>query len=487
MLKYETKQIDPDAESIIAALTEATAAANKRCRSRLLNDDPAKWRKFARSAAASPEGYAMFRGGKGGIPATQVLAAWWTDSIGRKHVVVRGRRVEHLEARLLLQQEALEAWPPLWHAFPEYVCRRTTENELALVCACGCGAVGTPQSLGWMGATCGPCADRKEELGEAGLAGNTPGVLYSDREPLGAIACAPDGCYVAAVEGRGFVSCWDISRRIRTVMRFDNRLVTGIAITPSARHLLVTGIGVEHGEGLFAVFDLSTDPPTRANPANEHAIHVAGVVPLPDPTLCLINRVAALHSSHMEMLRVPSGVVADTLTLPTLIRSFAVSPDGSLLAYCGDELGVWHIESRTRLWNHITNGPSEAVTFSHDAKRLFAIAYNTLLAFDTTSGKRLARANDDNRRHNIHNGVITTLVADPGGLFIYASTRDGVLLVYEARSLKCVASFEWHLGAIRGLAVSADGSKLFSSGNDGCVKVWPIRDLLRGVETKPPG
>src|SRR5436309_2924245 len=101
MLKHEAKLINPTADEIVAALTEAVAAANKRCRARLLGDDPAKWRKFARDAAKAPEGYAMFRGGRGGVPATQVLAAWWTDAIGRKHVVLRGRRVEHDEAKRL--------------------------------------------------------------------------------------------------------------------------------------------------------------------------------------------------------------------------------------------------------------------------------------------------------------------------------------------------------------------------------------------------
>ena len=93
MLKHETRQIDPDADAIVATLTAAVADTNKRCRARLLKDDPAKWRKFARAAAAKSEGWEMFRGGKGGVPATQILASWWTDAAGRKHVVVRGRRV----------------------------------------------------------------------------------------------------------------------------------------------------------------------------------------------------------------------------------------------------------------------------------------------------------------------------------------------------------------------------------------------------------
>ncbi len=73
------------------------------------------------------------------------------------------------------------------------------------------------------------------------------------------------------------------------------------------------------------------------------------------------------------------------------------------------------------------------------------------------------------------------MVADPAGQFIYASTREGKLMVITADTLTPRAMLEWHLSAIADLAISADGSRVFTSGGDGCVKVWPIRDLLHGV------
>ena len=44
MLKHEARIIDPDEAAIIDVLTQATAAANKRCRSRLLDNVPERWR-----------------------------------------------------------------------------------------------------------------------------------------------------------------------------------------------------------------------------------------------------------------------------------------------------------------------------------------------------------------------------------------------------------------------------------------------------------
>ncbi len=291
MLKHEVKLIDPDAEQIVAALAETVAGANKRCRSRLLADDPAKWRKFARGAAAKPEGYTMFRGGRGGVPATQVLAAWWTDAVGRKHVVLRGRRVEHDDAKRLLQSADLDTRPPLWHAYPEYVCRRTSGAESRIVCGCGCGAVGTPESLGWMGETCGPCFDRKQEIGPTGLSANRPGVLYGDRDPLGAVACSPTGDRVAAKEGDNRITYWDIATRTRTVMKFSDVSPFDVAFSSDGRYLLVVGAR------LFAAFDLNVDPPARVEPTLEHDPPALRVVPLPD------SRSALLLTWHGEQWR----------------------------------------------------------------------------------------------------------------------------------------------------------------------------------------
>jgi hypothetical protein len=478
MLKHEAKLIDPDAEAIVAALTTAAAAANKRCRARLLADDPAKWRKFARAAAAAPEGYAMFRGGRGGVPATQVLAAWWTDAAGRKHVVLRGRRVEHDEAKRLLYPKELDARPPLWHAYPEYVCRRTAGKDSQVVCACGCGAVGTPESLGWMGETCGPCFDRKEEVGAGALSANLPGVLYGDRAPLGVVACSPDGSRVAAKEGDNFVSYWDITRRTRTTVKFSGHPVTDVAITPDARHLLVTGVGLVAGIGLWAAFDLSTDPPARVEPTLEFDPPAYRVLALPEPDRAVVLSLGDDARMRWDVVRVPGGetVRGSAVEGVSFLGAFARSFDGTRLT-AGDSDGV-------RVYDLETGGtpgglpdPFGLVAFSHDGTRLFAKNSGPLTLYDLATQKRLARGATDLSL----NASTTTLAVDPAGEWVYAGSWEGKVYVFSANTLERRAVFEWHLGAVQGLAVSADGSRLFSSGGDGCVKVWPIRDLMKGI------
>jgi hypothetical protein len=477
MLKHEMRLIEPDADQIVAALTETVAAANKRCRTRLIEDEPAKWRKFARDSAAEPEGFAMYRGGRGGVPATQVLAAWWTDAAGRKHVVLRGRRVEHEDAKRLLQPKDLADRPPLFHAYPEYVCRRFVEGRSEIVCACGCGVVGTPEALGWMGATCGPCFDRAEESGKEALAANLPGVLYSDRATLATIACSRDGTRVAAVEGVNSATYWDIATRTRTLMKFSGAYTTSVAITPDGRRLVVVGSNpFDNSRGLFASFDLTTDPPTRINTDDPDQVPSWTVTALPNPDRVLVRR---CHPPGFEnrahFVDSADGQVKRSVLLHYGASGpFAVSPDGKRFATQGRCVQVFDANSRT-LWQE--ESASDATVFSHDGSRVITAGGNGLTAYDAATGKRLSSTQ---RRYG-GKSPPATLVTDPGGAWIYGSGYDGWLVAFAADTLEAKAAFEWHLGPILGLAISADGSRLFTGGGDGCVKVWPIRDLMRGV------
>lgn len=485
MLKHEAKLIDPDESAVVAALTETVIAANKRCRARLLDADPTKWRKFLRDCANTSEGYAMFRGGRGGVPATQVLAAWWTDAANRKHVVLRGRRVEHDEAKRLLQKDELDARPALWHAYPEYVCRRTVGEDAQIVCACGCGAVGTPESLGWMGATCGPCFDHKEEAGAGALRANVPGVLYGHREPLGPVACSPDGTRIAAVEGADCVTCWDIPARTRTQITFTDRQVRAVAITSDARRLLATGlwIGGDSG-GMFATFDL-TDPPTPY-PAREVEPGGWQVTALPDPDTALVGRyVHGEPQFRLAVVRVPGGEELRSAPVPVgLMSAFALSPDAQLLAaLVHDGITILRLSDLKQEHEIATGGsaPLFHVVFSHDSERLFVSGSDVVGAYELTSGKVVAWGRLSGPRRGAMVDRITALTADPAGRWVYAGSADGNVYAFAAGDLAPRAVFEWHLGEVAGLTTSADGTRLFSTSTDGCAKVWPIRELLRGI------
>ncbi len=159
-----------------------------------------------------------------------------------------------------------------------------------------------------------------------------------------------------------------------------------------------------------------------------------------------------------------------------MVGRFAVSPDGTRFATGGATVTVFDRDAMAPLWDRPIR--HFGLAFSHDNKRLIAATGQWLVALDATTGRSLVEGRSQG---DAFGELITSLAVDPGGAWVYAGTFLGKVCAFAADTLELRAVFEWHLGIVHGLAVSADGSRLFSSGGDGCVKVWPVRDLLRGV------
>jgi hypothetical protein len=180
MGNFDARLIAPGEEQLAGALGKAMKAANRgnKYHANRMERDPEFWGRFARDVLRGPaEG--RRRSCKGGRAVPEVVAGWWTDPAGRKHVRVIGRtRATSRYSNYGLRREgALRELPPWWHVYPEAVLgvrgRKEGERFLAV---CRCGAVGTPESLGWMGDTCGPCFDRRADGGvPAGGFGQFPG------------------------------------------------------------------------------------------------------------------------------------------------------------------------------------------------------------------------------------------------------------------------------------------------------------------------
>jgi hypothetical protein len=163
----DVRLIDPTEAELAAALRRAHAAANRGVRvgDTHLDRDTDFWTRFARDCRRGREG--RRRSCRAGYQTPEVVAGWWTDPASRKHFRVLGRTRVRVLARMRPEGE-LRGLPPWWHVYPESVLavRRPDGGSTYLAC-CRCGAVGTPESLGWMGDSCGPCFDRRADGGVA--------------------------------------------------------------------------------------------------------------------------------------------------------------------------------------------------------------------------------------------------------------------------------------------------------------------------------
>jgi hypothetical protein len=133
------------------------------------------------------------------------LAAWWSDALGRKHWVLKAAISLALESTGqgdgsslgILREDDVDH--PLRHIAPPmaFLWRMSGGRREPWV-VCRCGLAGTPRSLAWMGASCGPCHDREQD-GLPAL-GHLP--MRSDLGPLSHFVLAPDGRLVVLRQGR---------------------------------------------------------------------------------------------------------------------------------------------------------------------------------------------------------------------------------------------------------------------------------------------
>jgi hypothetical protein len=226
MAIFDGRLIDPSEKELARALGKAMRSANtenKRQANRMTRDADF-WGRFARDVLrGGAEG--RRRSCKGGRDVPEVITGWWTDPAGRKHVRIVGRTRQRY-ARLRKETE-LRGLPPWWHVYPEAVLgvRGTKEGERYLA-VCRCGAVGSPEALGWMGDTCGPCFDRRAE-------GGTPSGgfgQFGDWLPnLTRFAFTEDGCHLVGQAFKG--AFWKVNRDDGTAVTAKRRSYSAVVAT----------------------------------------------------------------------------------------------------------------------------------------------------------------------------------------------------------------------------------------------------------------
>jgi WD40 repeat protein len=504
--RFDRVLIDPTPKALSQALAEASAAANKGLRARLLAWPPDDFNAFVRAWRTAPEGQRQWnaagthcKSSPGGDTRSCAAVVWWSDSLRGKHCRVVSERVD---CRSTMEDDLLEPefdpWdrypecPVLWRVYPDDLYLRQQGDKWELWAACRCGASGPPEELGWMGPWCGACHQRAE----AGSPPTRPDVcrpVVFSGHPfwVGDVAFCPDSrTLLARVDCYPEVWAWDtltgdVQKR-RFPGRPKNTRSNALTIAGDGRTAAICLGGSVRSWSLID----GTERVTLSVRLNDNGLRVALAL---SPDGALLASASEEWPEWRVMLHdTATGQVLRTLALRDKPHHMGCgclrfSPDGRTLA-----LG-WSDDPMVRLWD-VASGKElaplcgdaadsalDVIAYSPDGKTL-AVGFNQaadgeLWLWDVASGTA--------RGH--FKGPVASVAFSPDSRLLATGGDDGCVRLRRVSSGRQLSVFRWHQSEIDSVAFSPDGRWLATGGKEDRVKLWPVEVLLnqQGSATRP--
>ncbi|MCP3798314.1 hypothetical protein NLX83_03490 [Allokutzneria sp. A3M-2-11 16] len=181
------------------------------------------------------------------------------------------------------------------------------------------------------------------------------------------------------------------------------------------------------------------------------------------------SRLAATHDGSVSVWDLRDRRLITTI--PGVANNIALSPDGGLLAWGGEEglmvSNVDGVPAPRRLPGHAKE-VSGRLWFSPDGTALARVEHNVVTLWDVTTGASRGRVVTDE-------SLVDGLAYSPDGRFIATGHLQGEVLISEVASGRVIARLRGHRHGVRALAWRPDGAELASGSGSGEVIVWDVR------------
>jgi WD40 repeat protein len=279
-----------------------------------------------------------------------------------------------------------------------------------------------------------------------------------------AVACSPDGQYLAAAGQGGTIALYRLSDlRLVRLLQGHTAAVNALAFSPNSQRLASAG-----DDGTVRLHQVSTGNLLWS--INAHAGAALAIAFSPDGTLLA----TAGTDQNAKLWNANTGAAVRTLSgHSNAVSCLAFSPDGQQLA-----TGSW--DGTVRLWQVSTGTLNQRID-AHN-QPIYALAWSpngAMLATGSTDWSiKLWSASDGSwlRTLNGHSDAISCLRFTGDSAQLLSGSWDATLRVWNPADGSLVRTLTGHTREVLSLTLTPDGARLISGGGDHQVRLWRMSD-----------
>jgi WD40 repeat protein/transcriptional regulator with XRE-family HTH domain len=169
------------------------------------------------------------------------------------------------------------------------------------------------------------------------------------------------------------------------------------------------------------------------------------------------------------------------------VSAIAISPDNQRAFSCSctnqvegtctqGELILWDLDARKELlrWSAHTGGV-DAVAFSPDGQILISGGEDgSVILWDASTGDEIRQLTGHTK--NII-GLVVTTAFDPGNPSLFSGSADGTLILYDLKTGNVLRTFDKYNSTLTNLAVASKSTRAVTGYQDGSLILWDLNDL----------
>lgn len=157
------------------------------------------------------------------------------------------------------------------------------------------------------------------------------------------------------------------------------------------------------------------------------------------------------------------------------INSFAISPDGKVLASGSDDktISLWNLKTGKRIFSFFGAKKVYSVAISPDSQMLVSGDGDRQVTTWSLDKKQILRS-FSYLASTSHAGVVYAVAFSPDGKTLISGSGDRTIRLWNIETGKLIRIFNGHSKAVFALAIAPDGQTLVSGSADQTIGIWNL-------------